>query len=64
MRPNTRGTTTVGQLKLTVPTKGAGIRIPLSVTWANRTDLIKEKVVRANVGVSYDLDSVFARFKP
>jgi hypothetical protein len=64
MRPNTRGTTAVGQLKLTVPTKGAGIRIPLSVTWANRTDLVKEKVVRANVGVSYDLDSVFARFKP
>jgi hypothetical protein len=31
---------------------------------ANRTELIKESVVRGNIGLTYDLDSVFARFKP
>jgi len=49
---------------LTVPVKGAGVKVPLSVTFANRTDLIKERVVRANVGLTYDLDTIFARFRP
>jgi hypothetical protein len=64
MIPNTKGTIVVGQFKLTVPVKGAGVKVPLSVTFANRTDLIKESVVRANVGLTYDLDTVFARFRP
>jgi len=64
MIPNTKGTIAVGQFKLTVPVKGAGVKVPLSVTFANRTDLIKERVVRANVGLTYDLDTIFARFRP
>ena len=64
MIPNTKGTIVVGQFKLTVPVKGAGVKVPLSVTFANRTDLIKESVVRANVGLTYDLDTIFARFRP
>ena len=64
MLPNTKGTTAVGQLKLTVPVKGSGVRIPLSVTFANRTELITESVVRANVGLTYDLDVLFAKFHP
>jgi hypothetical protein len=62
--PDTKGTTAIGQLKLTIPVKGSGVRMPLSVTFANRTDLIKEKQIRGNVGISYDLDMLFARFKP
>jgi len=64
MIPNTKGTIAVGQFKLTVPVKGSGVKIPLSVTFANRTELIKESVVRANVGITYDLDTIFARFRP
>jgi hypothetical protein len=64
MMPNTNGTIAVAQIKLLVPVKGSGVRIPLSVTFANRTELIKEGVVRANVGVTYDLDPIFARFRP
>jgi len=64
MIPNTTGTIAIGQVKLTIPIKGTGIRIPVSLTVANRTELIKENVVRGNVGLTYDLDSVFARFKP
>jgi hypothetical protein len=63
--PNTNGTTAIAQAKLIIPvSKGTGMKMPLSITYANRTELIKEKEVRANVGVTYDLDALFARFKP
>ncbi len=63
--PDTSGTTAIAQAKLTVPVgKNVGVKMPLSITWANRTELIKEKQVRGNIGITYDLDSLFARFKP
>jgi hypothetical protein len=62
--PDTKGTIATGQVKLTIPTKASGVKVPFSITFANRTDVIKEKVVRGNIGISYDLDAVFARFKP
>lgn len=62
--PNTKGNISVGQLKLTVPIKGLGIKFPISVTFANRTELVKEKTVRGNFGFTFDLDSIFAKFKP
>jgi hypothetical protein len=63
--PNTTGSWRVLQAKLLVPMKGTGAKIPFSVTFANRNELIKEKrIVRANVGVTYDIDMLFARFKP
>jgi hypothetical protein len=62
---NTKGTIGVGQIKLTIPVKGAGVKIPLSVTFANRSELIKEKTfVRGNFGVTFDLDSIFSKLKP
>ena len=64
--PGTKGTIWLGQIKLTIPVRGLAAKMPLSVTLANRTELIPEKKVfaRANIGFSYDLDAVFARFKP
>lgn len=64
--PGTKGTIWLGQAKLTIPVKGSAAKIPLSITLANRTELIAEKKVfaRAQVGFSYDLDAVLARFKP
>ena len=59
-----KGVVSVGQLKLTIPVKDSAARIPLSVTFANRSEFVNEKVVRGNIGVSYDLDAAFARFKP
>ena len=35
-----------------------GVSIPISVTWANRTDLIKEKIVRGHIGISFDAASL------
>ncbi len=54
--PALQGSIGVAQLKLTIPVKGSGLKIPLSVTASNRTELIKEKEVRASFGVTYDLD--------
>jgi hypothetical protein len=47
------------QAKVTFPVKG-GMKIPISVTVANRSELIKEKDVRANVGITLDADSLMA----
>jgi hypothetical protein len=49
------------QSKLTVPVKGSGVKIPISFTVANRTELIKEKEVRGTIGVTFDLDSLFSK---
>lgn len=50
----------VAQAKLTVPVKGSGVKIPLSITYATRTEFVDEKIVRANFGVTLDLDDLFA----
>jgi hypothetical protein len=62
--PGTKGDLAFGQAKLTIPIADWGIKLPLSVTFANRTELIKESTVRANFGFTFDLDPIFARFKP
>ena len=57
-----KGTIKVFQAKLTIPVKGTGTKVPISFTAANRTELIKEKrEIRANFGVTFDLDSIFAK---
>jgi hypothetical protein len=62
--PNTKGNIGFGQFKLTIPVKGSGVKIPFSVTFSNRSELIKEREVRANFGFTFDLDTIFAKFKP
>jgi hypothetical protein len=48
------------QTKLEIPAANNGVRIPLSLTVSNRTELIKESEVRGQIGVSFNLDSLFA----
>jgi hypothetical protein len=48
------------QGKFTIPTKG-GVSIPISLTWASRTELIKESDVRGSIGITFDLDKLFAK---
>lgn len=65
--PDTKGDIGVGQLKLTIPMTGfgmKGVKLPISLTFSNRTELIKEREVRANFGFTFDLDSVLAKFRP
>lgn len=54
--PNSKGDIAVGQFKLTIPINGTGIKLPISMTFANRTELIKESTVRGNFGFTFDLD--------
>lgn len=61
--PNTKGDIAAGQVKLTIPIKDSGIKVPFSITFANRSELVREKEVRGNFGFSFDLDTLFARFK-
>lgn len=38
---------------------GGGLSLPFSVTYANRTELVNEKEVRGNFGLSFDLDKLY-----
>jgi len=48
------------QGKVTIPLKGSGVKIPLSISFANRTELIKEKTIRGHIGLTFDLDVLSA----
>ena len=48
------------QAKLTVPVKDSGMKVPISITASNRTELIKEKDVRGSIGLTLDLDTLMS----
>ena len=54
----TKGHIGIAQTKLSLPVTDT-IKIPISVTWANRTELINEKQIRGQVGLTLDLDKAF-----
>lgn len=58
-----RGNIGLFQAKLSIPVKDSGVKIPVAFTYANRTELIKEADVRGNIGVTFDLDSLFSKGK-
>lgn len=47
----------MANVKLEIPI-AAGISFPISVTYANATELIKESDVRGNFGITFDLDKL------
>ena len=53
----------VFQSKFSVPIKDSGISLPISFTYSNRTELVKEKDMRGNIGITFDFDSLFAKTK-
>jgi hypothetical protein len=50
----------LAQLKLSLVPPDSSVKIPLSVTYSNRTELIDKPAWRGQIGISYDLDSLFA----
>lgn len=48
------------QGKLSLVPSDSSVKIPLSVTWSSRTELIDRPVWRGQIGISYDVDSLFA----
>jgi hypothetical protein len=60
--PNDHENTYTGQLKLTIPIPGmTGVNFPISVSVANRSDLIKEKVVRGKFGFTVDITKLLSK---
>jgi hypothetical protein len=55
----TKGNIAIGQLKLTAG-GGSAVTVPLSVTYSNRTELITNPTWKAQIGLSYDFDSLFS----
>jgi hypothetical protein len=56
-----RGNFAIYQTKLTIPA-GSGVRIPLSFSVANRSELLSEKKdINANIGITFDIDALFAK---
>lgn len=49
------------QARLQVPVGDSGFAIPISVTFATRTELVDEARVRGNIGMTLDLDTLMAR---
>jgi hypothetical protein len=60
---NARGNIGLFQAKLEFPTANNNIRIPVSFTYSNRTELIKESDVRGQIGISFNMGSLFGEKK-
>lgn len=58
---NQPGNIGVFQAKYSIPVGDSGIQIPISFTASNRTELIKEKDMRGNIGITFDLDKLLAK---
>jgi hypothetical protein len=54
-----KGTMGIAQAKLTLKMGDSGMKIPIGVSWASRTDLIDATDVRGHIGITYDLDTLF-----
>jgi hypothetical protein len=49
------------QFRFELPTAQRNVVIPFSLTYSNRTDLIKEEDVKASIGITIRFDSIFPR---
>ncbi len=58
----TKGDIMFGQLKLTIPLGDTGLKIPVSMTFGNRSEFIKERFTRVNFGLTLDADQLFRPF--
>jgi len=57
---NQPGNIGVFQAKYSIPVGDSGVQIPISFTASNRTELVKEKDMRGNIGITFDLDKLLA----
>ena len=58
-----KGDIWLGQAKLSLTPPGSSIKVPLSLTYSNRTELIDKPTWRGQVGLAYDLDSLLGTLK-
>lgn len=55
-----KGSIHVAQLKLALGSSKSSWKFPVSVTWSNRTELITKPTWRAQIGITYDFDSLLS----
>jgi len=55
--PGKKADIAVANWKIEIPI-GQGVSLPISITYANATELIKEQDVRGNFGITFDLDKL------
>jgi hypothetical protein len=51
----------LGQMRLALAPGKSSMRIPLAVSYSNRTELISKPAWRAQIGISYDFDALTAK---
>ncbi len=56
-----KGDILIAQAKLLLGRKDSGVKVPFSLSYANRTELIRKPEWRLNVGLTWDLDALFMR---
>lgn len=56
----TTGDIWLAQARLALTPPRSGVKVPVSVTYSNRTELIDKPAWRAQIGITYDFDSLFA----
>jgi hypothetical protein len=62
--PGSKGDIAVGQFGLNIPINSLGIKFPVSLTFANRTELVNEKEIRGNFGFTFNWDTLLSKLKP
>ena len=55
-----KGNLHIGQLRLALGAGQSNVRFPIAFSYSNRTELIAKPEWRAQIGISYDFDSLFA----
>jgi hypothetical protein len=53
-----KGNIHIGQLRLELGS-GSSMKVPIAISYSNRTELITKPELRAQIGVSYNFDSLF-----
>jgi len=59
--PTIEGPLGLFQVKLSIPVKSGGVRIPFAFTASTRSEAFQKADYRANIGITFDLDSLFAK---
>jgi len=54
-----KGSIFVAQATMTVRIASSGLKVPMGISWSNRTDLVKGNEVRGHVGFTFDSTPLF-----
>jgi hypothetical protein len=62
--PAPPGNLYIGQLRLTLPLGRSGVKVPLSLSFSNRNELIVEKQLRGHIGFTFNFDALASAVRP